>query len=105
MRNEHTVRSGSKRKFTSSNYGLTTCPHDEFLYATGQRPCPEQDMKDRHGRTVRTLRSVDALRTLEICIKAGLTDDEILAVVRGRAAADRVPRFVLSWSPKPPRGK
>ena len=92
-------------EFTTTNYGITTSPLKEYKIATGERPCPEQDMKDRHGRTVRTLRSIDALRTLEICSKAGLTDDEILAVVRGRAAADRVPRFALSWSPKAPRGK
>jgi len=105
MKNEHTVLACCKDEFTSTNYGITTSPLKEFEIATGRRPCPEEDMKDRHGHTVRTLRSVDALRTLEICIKAGLTDEEILAVVGGRAAADRVPRSFLSWSPKPPRGK
>jgi hypothetical protein len=92
-------------EFTTSNYGITTSPLKEYKIATGERPCPEQDMKDRHGRTVRTLRSVDALRTLEICIKAGLMDEEILAVVCGRAAVDRVPHSVFFWSLKPPRGK
>jgi hypothetical protein len=40
-------------------------------------------MMDKNGRIVRVLRAIDALKVLEICQKAELTDSEILAVVSG----------------------
>ena len=85
---------GCDTEFTTTNYGVTTTPRKEFDIATGKRECPEQDMLDRKKRKVRIVRSIDALKTLDICKKAGLADYEILSVVsRSRCAA------ALSFSP------
>jgi hypothetical protein len=71
-------------EYTTSNYGLTTTPQKEYEISTGKRPCPEEDMKDKKGRRVRIIRRIEELRQLKLCRKAGLTDDEILAVVRAQ---------------------
>jgi hypothetical protein len=76
IKNEHTVLAGCDSEFTTPN-GKTTCPSKEYEIATtGRHPCPGSE---KH----RTLHTIDALRALEICRKAELTDDEILAVVSG----------------------
>ena len=82
IHDEHCVMWGLDLNFTTSNYGLTTTPQNEYLISTGKRPCPEKDMKDRKGRHVRVIRRIEELRRLKLCRKARLTDDEILAVVR-----------------------
>ncbi len=41
-------------------------------------------MKDKKGRRVRVIRRIEELRRLKLAINAGLTDDEILAVVRAQ---------------------
>ena len=69
-------------EYTTSNYGLTTTPQKEYEISTGKRSCPEEDMKDKNGRRVRVVRRIEELKLLKLCKKAGLTDDEILAVVR-----------------------
>ena len=81
---EHTVLAGFDSEFKTTNYGITTCPRKEYEIVTGLRPCPESETKDKHGRPVRTLRTIDALKVLEISQKAKLTDAEILAVVSGQ---------------------
>ncbi len=68
-------------KFTTSNYGLTTTPHNEYEISTGKRLCPEEDMKDKKGERVRVIRRIEELKLLKLCKEAVLTDDEILAVV------------------------
>jgi hypothetical protein len=78
---------GCDIEYTTSNYGVTTTPRSEFEIAMGLRECPERDMLDRKGRKVRVIRRIDALRTLDICRRAGLTDDEILVVVSTAAFA------------------
>jgi hypothetical protein len=72
---------GCDTAFTTTNYGVKTTPHKEFDIATGKQECPEEDMLDREKRKVRVIHKIDALKTLEICKKAGLKDFEILAVV------------------------
>ncbi len=69
-------------EFTTINYGLTTTSLNEYAISTGKRQCPEKDMKDKKGNRVRVIRPIEQLRRLDLSIKAGLTDDEILAVVR-----------------------
>ncbi len=97
MENEHTKAFGRDVEFTTGNYGVTTTPRKEYEIATGKRECPEGDMLDKNGRTVRVIRSIDTLRTLEICRRAGLTDYEILAVVSlSRCAAPLHP--LLLWN-------
>jgi hypothetical protein len=89
MRHEHCVMYGFAVAFTTSNYGLTTTPRDEYGISTSKQQCPEKDMLDKKGRRVRVIRPIEELRRLKLCRKAGLTDDEILAVVR--AQCDPVP--------------
>ncbi len=68
-------------EFTTSNYGVTTTPKKEYEISTGKRACPEGDMNDKKGNRVRVIQQILALKWLKLCVKAGLTDDEILAVV------------------------
>jgi hypothetical protein len=89
MQDEHCVMCGFNVDFTTSNYGLTTTPLNEYEITTGKRQCPEKDMADKRGRRVRAIRPIEELRRLKLCRKAGLTDDEILAVVR--AQCDPIP--------------
>jgi hypothetical protein len=78
MEVEHTCLSGSHSEFTTPS-GMCTCPSKEYEIATtGRHPCPGSE---KHPRTLHT---IDALRALEICREAKLTDDEILAVVSER---------------------
>ena len=86
---------GCDREFTTGNYLVTTTPRKEYEIATGKRECPEGDMLDRKGRRVRVIRSIDALKTLEICRRAGLRDYEILAVVRARIRV--IFSFIRPW--------
>jgi hypothetical protein len=81
IENEHCKMAGCDKFFTTSNYLVTTTPRDEYNIATGSQKCPEKDMLDRKLRKVRILHKIDALKTLEICKRAGLKDYEILAVV------------------------
>ena len=74
-------------EFTTSNYGLTTTPRNEYEISTGKRLCPEDAMKDKKGARVRVVQQIAVLSQLDLCRKAGLTDDEILAVVRAKHAA------------------
>ncbi len=76
---------GCTANFVTGNYGVVTNPRKEFEIAMGWRECPEKDMLDKKGRKVRVIQRLDALRTLEICKRAGLTDDEILVVVSAAA--------------------
>jgi hypothetical protein len=69
-------------ELTTSNYGLITTPKKEYEISTGQRLCPEEEMKDKKGRRVRVIKPIEELKLVKVCQKAGLTDDEILAVVR-----------------------
>ncbi len=84
IENEHTTMFGCDMEFTTSNYLVTTTPRKEYEIAMGRRECPDGDMLDRKGRRVRVIQSIDTLRTLDICRRAGLKDYEILAVVRAR---------------------
>ena len=81
IENEHTNKFGCNEEFTTGNYLVTTTPSKEFNIATGKQKCPEKDMLDRKQIKVRVLQSIDSLKMLEICIRAGLKDYEILAVV------------------------
>ncbi len=73
---------GCDVKFTTSNYGLTTTPKKEYEISTGKLLCPEEEMNDKKGKRVRVIRRIEELKRLNLCQKASLTDDEVLAVVR-----------------------
>ena len=87
IENEHCVMWGFDLMFTTTNYGLTTTPQKEYEISTGVRVCPEEDMKDKQGRRVRVIRRLEELRLLKLCRRAGLVDEDILAVVRTVRAA------------------
>ncbi len=84
IHDEHCVVWGFDVEFSTSNYGLTTTPQKEFEISTGKRLCLKLDMKDKEGNIVRVIQPIEELRRLKLCNKAGLTDDEILAVVRAQ---------------------
>ena len=42
------------------------------------------------GRRVRVIRRIEELKQLKLCRKAGLTDDEILTVVRAQHDPDQI---------------
>jgi hypothetical protein len=82
MKDEHCVMWGFDWKLTSRNCGLITTPQTEYNISTGRESCPDEHMLDKKGRCVRIIKRIEELRQLQLCRKAGLTDDEILAVVR-----------------------
>ena len=67
--------------FTTGNYGITTTPEKEYRIATGVRPCPEEDTKDKEGKVVRVVKKVEDLQRLTMTIEAKLSFIEILALV------------------------
>ncbi len=82
MEDEHCTKAGCTDNFDTSNYGVRTNPLKEYEIATGRRACPAEDMLDKEGKRVRVVKRIDALKVLKLATKAGLTEDEILAVVR-----------------------
>jgi hypothetical protein len=82
MEDEHCAKAGCTDDFVASNYGVRTYPRKEYEIATGQRACPAEDMRDKEGRKVRVVKRIEELTLLKMARKAGLTKDEILAVVR-----------------------
>ena len=82
MEEEHCVKACCDDEFVSSNYGVRTTPRKEFEIATGRRACPPEDMLDKKGLKVRDVRPIQELKGLKLAQKAGLTEDEIVAVVR-----------------------
>jgi hypothetical protein len=82
MKDEHCAKAGCTDDFDTSNYGVLTNPRKEYEIATGQRACPAEDMLDKKGREVRVVKRIEELKLLKMARKAGLTEDEILAVVR-----------------------
>jgi hypothetical protein len=73
MEQEHCARADSRLPFTTSNYGLTTCPADEFrvvLAADAAATAPPRRIPD-----YRELARSDRAR------RAGLTEVEIVAIV------------------------
>ena len=81
MEDEHCAKTGCSDEFVTGNYNVRTNPRKEYEIATGRRACPAKDMLDKQGRTVRVVKRVEELKLLEVARRAGLTEDEILAVV------------------------
>ena len=80
MMDEHCERRlGCDVEFTTDNYKITTSPKKEYCIAIGEIVCPESEMKDSDGTSVRKIRSVSELKNLELA--ASLAEIEILAVV------------------------
>jgi hypothetical protein len=82
IRDEHCVAFGCGEEFESDNYGVKTTPKDEYEITTGVRECPARSMLDRNGNRVRKIQSVGELSRTQAAIRAGLGEEEIVAVVR-----------------------
>ena len=93
MKDEHCAKAGSTDDFVTSNYGVRTNPRKEYEIATGRRACPAEDMLDKKGGEVRVVKRIEDLEQLKMAQKAGLTEDEILAVVRPPPAYLGIPRL------------
>ena len=89
MEEEHCVKAGWDDEFISSNYGVRTTPRKEYEIATGRRACPPEDMLDKKGRKVRIVQRIEELKQLKLAKKAGLTEEEIVAVVRPQRLGTR----------------
>ncbi len=86
MEDEHCVKAGCSDEFVTGNYGVRTNPRKEYEIATGRRACPTEDMLDKKGGKVRVVKRIEELKLLKMARKAGLSEDEILAVVRPQTA-------------------
>ncbi len=93
MKDEHCAKAGCNDDFVTSNYDVRTSPCNEYEIATEQRECPAEHMLDKKGRKVRVVRRIEELKQLKIVLKAGLTEDEILAVVHTPPACVCMPRL------------
>lgn len=79
---EHCIMGGFDFVFTTSNYGITTTPKKEYELLTKEGvECDPKDLLDKSGKLVRVIKPLSELKNLDLCRKAELTDDEVLAVV------------------------
>ena len=67
-------------------HGIRTTPRREFEFALGRRACPAAETVDQAGSVIRVLRAIDDLRDTRVARRAGLSDEEIYAVVLARTA-------------------
>ena len=81
MFNEHCVLDGCNVEFTTSNYNITTTPRREYEIVADKLVCPEDQLKDSKGQTVRIVRSMEDLMKLDAVQQAGLRPIEIISVV------------------------
>jgi hypothetical protein len=81
MEEEHCVKAGCDDEFVSTNYDVRTTPRKEYEITNGRRECPPEDMLDKKGRKVRIVRDLEELKMLKVAQAAGLTEEEIVAVV------------------------
>jgi hypothetical protein len=58
-----------------------TTPRKEFEFVMGRQECPPKQMVDGQGNTTRVIRPIDDLQEERLTAKAGLTLEEIVAVV------------------------
>jgi hypothetical protein len=79
MKAEHCSLAGHSYEFTTGNYKITTTPRKEWQYVVGgddglRLACP--DMKHH-----RQIKAIDDLLQLPAAVKAGLTREEVIAIV------------------------
>ena len=82
MIDEHCEMCDCNKEFVAVNYGVRTTPCQEYEIVTGKRECPASHMLDKKGRRVRIIQRIEELKRLKLVQKAGLTEIEIIAVVR-----------------------
>jgi hypothetical protein len=74
MRQEHCERVGCDVAFTTGNYKITTTSRLEWQYVVENAPCPDM----AHNRRITSTRE---LLKRELCKKAMLCEEEIIAIV------------------------
>jgi hypothetical protein len=96
IEDKHCVKVGCSDESVTGSFGVRTNPRKEYEIVTGRRACPAEDMLDKKGRTVRVVKRIEELKLLQIAQKAGLSEDEILAVVRTCCKSACAFEFLLS---------
>ena len=76
MEAEHCYMYGALEAFNMKN-GCTTCPSDEYEFATGKKGCPEVNTPNSE----REIRSIKVLEEKPLTARAKLETAEILSVV------------------------
>jgi hypothetical protein len=99
MADEHCVMYGHDEQFETSNYGVRTTPRQEYEITTGKRDCAAKDMEDKKGRPVRIIPRIEELKLLKVAQKAGLVEEELIAVVRARHDMDSRVAYEFSFLP------
>ena len=79
---EHTEKPGHNILFESSNYGIQTCPADEYNIVMGFKECPKNQCLDRSNHQVRFVRPLEDLASHRLAKEAKLNKAEVIAVVR-----------------------
>jgi hypothetical protein len=90
MEKEHCELPGHNRPFKTNNYNISTTAEKEWGIVTGKIECPEADMKDTKGKTVRVIKRPEDLVRHPLAVKAKLLVFEVLALVS--CAASRAVR-------------
>jgi hypothetical protein len=88
MADEHCVMYGHDEPFETSNYSVRTTPRQEYEITTGKRDCAAKDKVDKKGKLVRIIRSIEELKLLKVVQKAGLVEEELIAVVSAQHDMD-----------------
>lgn len=82
MRDEHCGKPGHNTEFTTSMYSITTTPELEWRVIVEGETCPSDHIIDpRSKKVVRRIPSIDELLQMEKSVAAGLTREEVIAVV------------------------
>jgi hypothetical protein len=93
MEAEHCNRPDSKIPFRTSNYGIDTCPLDEWVITT-KRDASKADM--RHDRR---LPDIAQLLQDDAATRANLNEAEVTAVVLYTGPMVRRPPHCAPWHP------
>jgi hypothetical protein len=78
MEAEHCHKEDSKAVFTSRNYGISTCAHDEWQLVVQGSTGASHNADMRHGRVIP---KIEELLKLPMTTDAGLSRAEVIAVV------------------------
>ena len=81
MEAEHCVKAGYDFGFTPTNYLVSTTPIKEWKIVMKLETCSKTDLKDKAGKLVRRIPSIDDLMAMSMTREAALIQEEITAVI------------------------
>jgi hypothetical protein len=93
MRQEHCERTGCDVVFTTGNYQITTTPKLEWQYIVEQVSCPDMGHQRR-------IISIHELLQRDLCKKANLCEEEVIAIVLYTGPMFQVYNTILRQHPK-----